>query len=258
MNKNLLSSLMNKPKNTRLNAKKFIKLLNSAYEDSNTNKEFKRKKTFSPSTIGYGHGTCARYWWLAFNGAEFTENIRAANIASMRSGTAAHERIEKLVEATGFLKEREREIKSNDPPIRGFADLILEIDDEEIVGEIKTIKDQYFIQRKGEGQPSPSHLLQLLVYMKVEGATEGFVLYENKNDNELLSIPVEMNERNENYIDYVFNWMKEVYSAYEEKTPPKRGYTKSTWICKSCPVSEACLEKEEGVKKIDNLKVGIE
>lgn len=258
MTKNLLSSLLNKPKDPKLNSKKFIKMLNSAYEDTNTNKEYKRKKTFSPSTIGYGHGTCPRYWWLAFNGAEFTENIRAANIASMRSGTAAHERIEKLVEATGLLKEREREIKSDSPPIRGFADLVLDIDGEEIIGEIKTIKDQYFIQRKSEGQPSPSHFLQLLVYMKVEGASEGFILYENKNDNELLSIPIEMNAKNEEYINYVFEWMDKVYNSYKENTPPKRGYTKSTWTCKSCPVAEACLEREEGVKKIENLKVGLE
>jgi CRISPR/Cas system-associated exonuclease Cas4 (RecB family) len=258
MTKNLISSLLNKPKDTKLNSKKFVKMLNSAYQDTNTVKEFKQKKTFAPSTIGYGHGTCARYWFIAFNGAEFTENIPAANIASMRSGTDAHERIEKLIESTGILKQKEREIKSVKPPVRGFADVVLEIDDEEIIGEIKTIKDQYFIQRKSEGIPSPSHLLQLLVYMKIEGAQEGFILYENKNDNELLAIPIQMSEKNEDYIDYVFEWMEEVYSSYKDNILPRRGYTKSTWTCKSCPVSETCLEKEDGDKKINNLKVGVE
>lgn len=258
MAKNLLSSLMTKPKDTALDSKKFVKMLNSAYQDTNTVKEFKKKVSFAPSTIGYGHGTCARYWWIAFNGAEFTENIPAANIASMKSGTAAHERIEKLVESTGLLKQNEREIKNVDPPVRGFADLVLEVNNEEIIGEIKTIKDQYFIQRKGEGHPSPSHLLQLLVYMKIEGASEGFVLYENKNDNELLCIPIQMSEKNKEYIDYVFGWMEEVYSTYKNNVPPKRGYTKSTWTCKGCPVSEACEEREPGTLKITNLKVGVE
>lgn len=257
MAKNLISSLMNKAKDTSLDSKKFVKMLNSAYQESN-GVEFKQKKTFAPSTIGYGHGTCARYWWIAFNGAEFEDNIPAANIASMRSGTAAHERIEKLVAATGLLKENEREIKSEDPPVRGFADIVLEIDDKEIIGEIKTIKDQYFIQRQGEGNPSPSHLLQLLIYMEIEGAEEGFVLYENKNDNQLLSIPIKMTEKNKEYISYVFDWMREVYGAYQDDVPPKRGYTKSTWTCKGCPVSDACLERAEGVKKIPNLKVGVE
>jgi CRISPR/Cas system-associated exonuclease Cas4 (RecB family) len=258
MAKNLISSLLSKPKDTRLDAKKFVKMLNSAYQNTNSDKEFKQKKTFAPSTIGYGHGTCARYWYIVFNGAEFTENIPAANIASMRSGTDAHERIEKLIETTGLLKQREREIKSDDPPVRGFADVVLEINDEEIIGEIKTIKDQYFIQRKSEGVPSSSHFLQLLIYMKIEGADEGFILYENKNDNELLVIPIQMTEKNEEYIGYVFDWMREVYSLYESDTLPKRGYTKSTWTCKGCPVSETCLEKDTGETKIPNLKVGIE
>ncbi len=258
MAKNLIASLLTQPKDTKLNSKKFIKMINSAYQKNNKDKEFKKKVSFAPSTVGYGHGTCARYWWIAFNGAEFTENIPAANIASMNSGTAAHERIEKLIEETGLLKQNEREIKNTNPPIRGFADLVLEIDDEEIIGEIKTIKDQYFIQRKGEGVPSPSHLLQLLIYMKIEGADEGFVLYENKNDNELLCIPIKMTDRNNEYIEYVFDWMKKVYGMYENNTPPKRGYTKSTWTCKGCPVSEACLEREEGVEKVANLKVGVE
>lgn len=258
MTKNLISTLLNKPKNTRLNSKKFVKMLNSEYQNTNILKEFKQKKTFAPSTIGYGHGTCARYWFIAFNGAEFTENIPAANIASMRSGTDAHERIEKLIENTGLLKEKEREIKNSNPPIRGFADVVLEIDDEEIIGEIKTIKDQYFIQRKGEGSPSPSHLLQLLVYMKIEGAEEGFILYENKNDNELLAIPIQMSEKNEEYINYVFDWLEKVYSSYKDNVLPKRGYTKSTWTCKACPVSETCIEKDIGEVKIENLKVGVE
>ena len=51
MTKNLISSLMNKPKNTKLDPKKFVKMLNSAYQKSNTDKEFKKKVSFAPSTI---------------------------------------------------------------------------------------------------------------------------------------------------------------------------------------------------------------
>jgi CRISPR/Cas system-associated exonuclease Cas4 (RecB family) len=258
MTKNLIATLLTKPKDTKLDSRKFVKMLNSAYQETNIRKQFKQKKSFAPSTIGYGHGTCARYWYIAFNGAEFTENIPAANIASMRSGTDAHERIEKLIESTGLLKQREREIKNDSPPVRGFADIVLEINDEEIIGEIKTIKDQYFLQRKNEGSPSKSHLLQLLIYMKIEGAEEGFILYENKNDNELLCLPIEMSEKNKEYIQYVFDWMAEVHKTYTEDILPKRGYTKSTWTCKGCPVLEACNEKDTGEVKIANLKVGME
>lgn len=254
---NHIHKLLGKPKNTKLNARKFQKALYDAYLDSNSTSQYKKKNSFAPSTIGFGFGTCSRYWWYAFNGTEFTETTKPMNIASMKSGTAAHERIEKLIESTGLLKENEREILYKDPPIRGFADAVLEIDGEEIIGEIKTIKDQYFMQRKASKSPSDSHLLQLLIYMHVEGTDEGFILYENKDSNELMVIPVVMNTKHKDYIEYVFDWMREVYAASQGDVPPARGYTKSTFACKACPVSELCWSDEEGDTKIANLKVGL-
>lgn len=258
MAKNLISQIRNRPRDTALDPKKLVKMLYSAYEGERSETDFKRKMSFAPSTLGYGHGTCARYWTIAFSGADFSQSTSAQNIASMDSGTDAHSRIQKIFEKTGILKEVEREIKNNNPPVRGFADVILVVDDKEIVGEIKTIKDSYYLQREQEGQPSNSHLLQILIYMKVEGIDEGFVLYENKNTNELLAIPVVMSEINKNYIDYVFDWMKEVHMAWRNKEHIKRGYTKSTWQCKGCPVLEMCNSMDPKGRKIDNLKVGVD
>ena len=67
-----------------------------------------------------------------------------------------------------------------------------------------------------------------------------------------------MTDKNKEYIDYVFSWMQEVHQSYKDNIPPKRGYTKSTWTCKGCPVFDACEEREEGQVKIPNLKVGVE
>jgi len=256
--KNLISSLRNRPKDSTLDPKKFVKMLYSQYENKRPAVEFKKKVSFAPSSLGYGHGTCARYWTIAFSGGDFEQSTPAQNVASMESGTDAHTRIQNLIKATGLLKEMEREMKNQDPPIRGFADLILEIDGKEIVGEIKTIKDSYYIQREQEMQPSPSHLLQVLIYMKIAGTDEGFVLYENKNSNELLSIPVEMSERNEEYIQYVYDWLRQVYDSWKNEVHIKRGYTKSTWQCKSCPVVKICNEMEPKGLKIENLQVGVD
>lgn len=231
-------------------------MLYSAYEHKRPSVEFKKKVSFAPSSLGYGHGTCARYWTIAFSGGDFEQNTPAQNVASMESGTDAHTRIQSLIKNTGLLKETEREMKNSSPPIRGYADIILEIDGREIVGEIKTIKDSYYLQREQEMQPSPSHLLQVLIYMRIAGTDEGFVLYENKNSNELLSIPVVMSDKNKEYMDYVFEWMKEVYEYWKNEVHVKRGYTKSTWQCKSCPVSKICNEMEPKGLKIENLKVG--
>jgi CRISPR/Cas system-associated exonuclease Cas4 (RecB family) len=259
MAKNLISQIRNRPKETALDPKKLVKMIYDAYQGQRVTTEYKKKNSFAPSTLGYGHGTCARYWRIAFDGADFTQETPALNIASMDNGTDSHTRIQAVMEKAGILKEKEREIRSLKPPIRGYADLILEVNGREIVGEIKTIKDQYFIVRKQEGQPSPSHLLQVLIYMQVEGIDEGFLLYENKNDNELLAIPVIMSEKNQEYIEYVFEWMNNVYEVWKSREIPKRGYTKSTWQCKGCPVLESCnLLDPKGDLKIDNLKVGVD
>ena len=174
----------------------FSKMIDKAYNDRRRDKREMKKKTFSPSTVGYGHGNCPRYWFIAFSGAEFDEKFDATAIANMLNGTYAHERLQKIIEETGVLKEIEREIISEDPPIRGFADLILDWNDTEIVGEIKTTKDEQFVHRQSSMKPSSNHLLQILTYMKVTGAEEGFLLYENKNTQEICIIPISMNERN--------------------------------------------------------------
>jgi len=257
MAKNLISSIRNRPKGMTLDPKKFVKMINQSYESERSGTEFKTKKSFSPSTVGYGYGTCARYWTIAFSGADFTDTFTATGIASMENGTMAHERIQKRIESLGILKEHEKEILSNDPPIRGFADTIITYNGKDIIIEIKTIKSTNYVQRENEGQPSDSHLLQLLIYMHLENIDEGIVLYENKDNHELLAVPVEMSERNKEYIQYVFDWMREVHAAWENKEQVKRGYTKSTWACKSCPVSELCNSMEPTGIKIENLKVGV-
>lgn len=257
MAKNLISSLRNRPRETTLDPKKFVKMVYDAYENKRPASEYKKKVSFAPSSLGYGHGTCARYWHLAFDGGQFEQNTPAPNVASMDSGTDAHTRLQAMIEKTGILKESEREMKNENPPIRGYADIILEVDNKEIVGEIKTIKDSYYLQREQEGQPSPSHLLQILIYMKIANTDEGFVLYENKNTNELISIPVAMSQKNLEYINYVYDWMSEVHQTWKDKVHVKRGYTKSTWQCKSCPLVKVCNEMEPKGYKIDNLKVGV-
>ena len=134
---NLIKTLTTKPRNTKVDAKKLRLAIGKSYLQGKNGTDFKTKKTFSPSTVGYGYGTCARYWNLAFTGTEFKDSFNAQGMAAMNAGTQAHERIQGAMQKAGLVKELEREIKSVNPPIRGFADIIMEIDGEEVVGEIK-------------------------------------------------------------------------------------------------------------------------
>lgn len=234
----------------------FAKMLEDAYVATARDGKDTRKTSFSPSTVGFGHGTCPRYWFIAFSGADFDETKDAAAIANMMNGTYSHDRIQKMMESTGTVVELEREMKFQDPPIRGFADAIIKWDDKEVVGEIKTAKEEVFAVKQASNKPSGSHLVQILIYMKINNSDEGFIMYENKNTQEICIIPVSMNEKNTEFIDGVFEWMRQVYANYQAGTLPSRGYSKTSYQCKYCPVKKTCWKKmEDGDDVLDTLVV---
>jgi CRISPR/Cas system-associated exonuclease Cas4 (RecB family) len=257
MAKNLIGSLVTKPRDTKLDAKKYRLALGKAYLAGKNGIQFTTKKTFSPSTVGYGYGKCPRYWNLAFSGVDFKNSFNAQGMAAMNAGTQAHDRIQSAMGKVeyGKLVELEREVKVIDPPIRGFADAIIEIDGEEIVGEIKTVKSEGFDIRKDTSTGADSHVVQLLIYMKAMDMKEGFFLYENKNSHELACIPIVMSEENEKYANYIFDWMREVYKAWEEKKNIKRPFTEKSSNCNYCPIKIACWDKPDGRTKIEPLEV---
>ena len=115
-----------------------------------------------------------------------------------------------------------------------------------------------FAIRQAEMKPLPYHLVQLLTYMKIRGDEQGFFYYENKNDQSFLIIPVNMNERNTELIEYVFDWERKVYAAYKAGTLPERAFTKSTSACKYCPVKNVCwkdMKNETGEIFIPALEI---
>lgn len=260
MAKNLIGSLRNisglDNKKNVMTSRKFMREYNKAVIGSNEDTQFMTKKTFSPSTIGYGHGKCARYWHLAFGGAEFKKSVTVAGQSAMSNGTDSHHRIQKALAKTKFFKEEERPIRSTNPPILGYADIILESDGKEIVGEIKTIKSTSFDNVKLLNTGIDYHTLQILIYMKVVGTDEGFLLYENKDTHEILYLPVNMSQKNEEYVNRVFDWMTEVYTSWKNGNVAERGFNKSDYICKYCPLSDFCNNDTRPTNiKIESLKI---
>lgn len=212
--------------------------------------EFTQKKTFAPSSVGYGNGNCPRYWFIAFNGAEFENKTDAMGVSNMDNGTYVHDRIQKNMAKMPVFKANEIEITHDDPPIRGFADTIIEWNGKEVIGEIKSAKEEIFAIRQAEMQGLPYHKVQLLHYMKIKGAEQGFFFYENKNDNSFLVVPINMDEKNTALIEDVWAWMRTVYNAYKENVLPERTFTKSTWACKGCPVYKTCWEDKKDLGEV--------
>jgi hypothetical protein len=134
-------------------------------------------------------------------------------------------------------------------------DLIIEIDDQEVVGEIKTIKAEAFDIRKDTSTGADSHVVQLLIYMKALGLEEGFFIYENKNNHEIAVIPLAMSEENDEYISMIFDWMREVRKAWEDGKNIKRPFKESSYECKYCPIKDDCYSRPDGRTKIEPLEI---
>jgi CRISPR/Cas system-associated exonuclease Cas4 (RecB family) len=244
MGRNIVQGLkFNKVKDTEVDGHKLALALEEAYLMQRRPAKFTKKQTFSPSSIGYGNATCARYWYLAFDGAVFEDDNDALGIANMSYGTQAHTRIEKLFKDAGLLIDQEIEIKLSDPPIRGYMDVMIKWDGQEVPGEIKTTRGEMFAMRQASMKPPAYNLYQILIYMKATKKKNGFLLYENKNDQSFLVIPVTMDDKNEKILEDAFTWLRTTRKAWEDQQLPNRPVpTKRNKICKSCPVRNTCWD----------------
>jgi CRISPR/Cas system-associated exonuclease Cas4 (RecB family) len=249
---NFLKQALNKQPEGAIDTKAFIEKIETGYT-ANNGLNFKTKKTFSPSTLVYGNGACARYWFLAFSGAEFLDDNEAYAIANMGSGTQAHERIQKAITDAGIMVEQEKRIIAQDPPIFGFADAIVQWEEEQPVVEIKTMREEAFSYRK-HAKPPSYHLMQLAIYMKVLGKKLGILLYENKNSHELHAITVEPTPELIAWADYAFDWMRTVRKQWESGEIPKKTYRSNSKVCGGCPVRGTCANAEKGTVKIEPME----
>ena len=106
MTKGLVSKMVKKKEQT-LDLNKIADHIHEGHIKVSTKAGFTKKKTFSPSTLVFGNGHCARYWYLAFEGNEWEEKNTGINYANMNTGSSSHERIQNALEAEGILEWKE-------------------------------------------------------------------------------------------------------------------------------------------------------
>lgn len=255
MVKNLLSEVVG-PARDRAADQDMAELIQKVESGYTINRvtRYQQKKSFAPSTIAYGHGECPRYWYLAFEGGEFEDYADAFAGANMTNGTKSHERIQQAMKDSGILVDSEFKITYEDPPIFGFGDVLLDWNGEELLGEIKTAMAEGFEYRKKSRKPKTGHLVQLLIYMKILKKAKAVLIYENKNNHELLAIPVVVNDYYIKWVNDAFDWMKDVRKSWEDKLLPKKNYRSNSKICKTCPLAKVCASAGEGEVKIKSLE----
>lgn len=279
MAKNLLQQVMIKGTNTKngkIEDDSFIEGLIEKIESgymAKTKPRFSKKNNFSASALTYGAGECPRYWYLAFDGQVHYDNSDAYGVANRTNGSLGHERIQEAIKDAGLLDEEmemdpiprkynkqthpamEFRVKLDDPPFDGYGDVMLNYKDERLIGEIKTITNEGFEYKKNSRKPKMAHLMQLLIYMKVWKIGKGVMIYENKNNHELLTLPVVVNDHFRRWVDQAFDWMRTVYKSWKDRELPQKPYRSNSKICKVCPIQKACAEAETGVIKIKPLEL---
>ncbi len=247
-------------KKTPYDLKTLSAIVDGSYSNGVNKKEFMQKKTFSPSTIGYGSGRCPRRWVMAFRGAEFDSKYDSQSVDNMAAGTDAHTRIQNnFHHANDFTLDIEWDLWVEDPPVHGFVDMILrDYNGFDIPIEIKTTRTEAFAVRKMRSAGPDYQVLQLLLYMYFLDMRYGLLLYEDKNDHDKLLVPVEMTDSNRQKIEKVVEWMRSVRKAYVDNKLPERPYRKNSKECKGCPLLEWCGQQPEGEIKLEPLEFDVE
>ena len=106
------------------------------------------------------------------------------------NGSFLEDRMNSYFEKMGIVKDRERSLKCDDPPISGRADFLLSHPlYEEVLLELKSINDKGFKNLKS--QPKKEHMVQIQIYLQLADMDHGIVLYENKNDQHIKAFAVE-------------------------------------------------------------------
>jgi CRISPR/Cas system-associated exonuclease Cas4 (RecB family) len=253
MAKNLISKLIKK-EDTGIDLSIIAEKIYEGYVKVNGDGKVDQKNTFAPSQLVYGQGHCPRYWYLAFEGGFFENKNDGIAIAKMNTGTDAHTRIEKALKQTDILEWAEQYVTYDDPPIRGKMDALLSINNKQIAMELKTATDEAFNYHKQNNHATGYHIEQLLIYMKILNLAMGVIVYSNKSTSEILSIPIVLEDKHVKFIEYFFDWMRQVKKAFNEKQLPERGYRKDSKVCKACPLEKICDSKDKGVIKIERRK----
>lgn len=242
-------------KDTPYGLENLAKILDASYSDANNRDDFVTKKSFSPSAIGYGSGTCPRRWVLAFQGGQWVDEFTSQSVDNMTAGTDAHERIQNNLMNSDLDVTCEQELLVEDPPVRGFVDVIVRnYNGHNLVIEIKTTRTEAWTSRRNKNKGPDYQELQLLLYMYFLGEKYGLLLYEDKNDHQKLLIPLEMTEENLAKVEKVVEWMRKVYKTYQEDKLPKIPFRSNSKICKACPLQKWCHSQPEGDTEVEVLK----
>lgn len=210
--------------------------LDEHLESQNTTKEVKKKNFTASDTVD-----CARRWVYLFQGVEIDNSYPARVWRIFGNGNSFHDRMTSYFQDMGILVEAEREFWNDDPPIKGFIDAIILWDGKEKVVELKSISSNGFEYRAIYNKPKDEHYMQAQVYLGVTELEEAFIIYENKDTQELMLFVV---KRDEEFILALWNKWKKIWKQFQAGELPKRpARSPNSKKCTYCEVKSICWKE---------------
>jgi CRISPR/Cas system-associated exonuclease Cas4 (RecB family) len=94
-----------------------------------------------------------------------------------------------------------------------------------------------FNYRQMYNKPKDDHYRQAQIYMWCFDLTSGYVIYENKNNQEILPIFI---ERDDEFIDKLFKKYNGIYTNFLEGNMPKQPYKRTSAKCAQCDLADKC------------------
>lgn len=149
-------------------------------------------------------------------------------------GNSIHEKLVTILEKTGVVTAKEIDIPVNDYKIHGRIDALLEINGEKIILEIKSIANYGFISLK---EPKREHVYQLQLYLFFFNIKKGFLLYESKDNQNLIQFEMKLNI---NTVKRALKSILKIEEYIKNNEVPPRDFLKNSWQCKSCPYRDHC------------------
>ena len=137
--------------------------------------------------------------------------------------------------------------------ISGRTDSVIIYNDKFYLVELKSANSNMFkYQLK---QPKEQHLWQLQVYMYLTNIHEGFLLYEDKNTQELKEFYIRYDPK---LVSMLLDRIKFVNEHVANRTLPAREGEDSTWMCKYCNYNDACQATDDNQGLVASGRVRIE
>lgn len=202
---------------------------------------YKQVSGFHPSYTNQ----CARYWYYLFNGVEVTSSFNPQTYRIFDNGHAVHNRLYSYFRDMGILVEEEIPVTHDSPPIEGTADGIIDWYGHKLI-ELKSISSEGFHYRKLYNKPKDEHYRQAQIYMRCLNLDSGYVIYENKNNQEILPIYI---ERDDKFINKLFEKYTKIYNNYLNKQIPERPYKRTSEHCSSCDLAALCWSENVQERK---------